>query len=390
MLRLPSEYTVSNVAAVQDENRRGGAAGLPGCKSWRAAVVTHRSRVFGARQHATAGSVGDRVAAFLRSAKSRLGRVACRGGSPSLADPATRPKVTEYQPLQQPEIEDDAMLAILDALIELHATVPMADAHKLYPRFAAQSTILLVGAGSSAQQALVEIFDRTTNDSEWLAAGNALFRYRTTGFVRRLIDRLTQHVTVSVVGRGPLGVTIYDPAIGCGIHAPAPKKGWPLVARYRLTPYPWPSETLLVDGETPVYYWRTEPGDPDNPPDSLSFCYDGDRDRYRAQYLARLLPYSPLAKRLNAYPDVRLEWRGGAGYRRQLAAAIEERRTLFELAIGNLQALRALMPDEAASLKPRIEVVICDLRSDRFVPLPNVAKDDGLIVIRTNFTKPLL
>jgi hypothetical protein len=106
-------------------------------------------------------------------------------------------------------------------------------------------------------------------------------------------------------------------------------------------------------------------------------------------YLAKLLQYSPIAKSLAAYPRVAIDWRGGASYRRQLAAAIEERRTFFNLAVADLQALRVLTPDEAASLKPRIEIVIRDLRADHSVPLPNVSRDDGLIAFKTDFTQPL-
>ena len=97
-----------------------------------------------------------------------------------------------------------------------------------------------------------------------------------------------------------------------------------------------------------------------------------------------------LAKNLDAYPKAAIQWRGGANYRRQLAAAIDERRKLFDLAVANLQVPRVLTPDEATSLRPRIEIVIRDLRSDHSVPLPNVAKDDGLIAIKTNLTMPLL
>jgi hypothetical protein len=119
-----------------------------------------------------------------------------------------------------------------------------------------------------------------------------------------------------------------------------------------------------------------EPYNSENPPDSPGFCYDGDGDRYRVQYLAKLLQYSPIAKCLAAYSTVAIEWRGAARYRRQLAAAIEERRTFFNLAMTDLQA--------------RIEIVIRDLRSGHSVPLPNVSRDDGLIAFKTDFTQPVL
>jgi len=138
-------------------------------------------------------------------------------------------KVSENQSLQEPG-EDGAMLAILDALIELHARVPVAGAHRLYPRFAPQAIILLVGSGSSAQQPLLDIFDRTAVNAEWLAAGNVLFRYRTAGFVSRLMDKFTQHVTVF---RGQVHVDLRTERAGrrIGSNQQQPTRGHDVITR---------------------------------------------------------------------------------------------------------------------------------------------------------------
>ena len=79
-------------------------------------------------------------------------------------------KVVEY-PSSDPfpdwtgDSSHNALLAVLDALIELRANVPTGEAHKLFPEFAAQSVILLVRSPEDAQPALLDIFDRAQGNA---------------------------------------------------------------------------------------------------------------------------------------------------------------------------------------------------------------------------------
>jgi hypothetical protein len=270
-------------------------------------------------------------------------------------------------------LNDEAMLCVLDALIELHATMPVDDARRLYPQFAAQSIILLVAYGGAAQQALLEIFDRTEDNAEWLAAGNVLFNSRTPGFVARVLDKFTQHLTVSVLDPGSVG-GVSGGAQGCGSGFGSSKDGWPPIVKYHLTQFPARSAMFLVGGETPVYYTVYDPG-----------CAQGDRDRYRAQYLVTLFRYVSSANSLDAYPDARVEWQDPATYPGQVAAAIGEQRKFFEVEVGMLQLFPGLLtPDEAALLKPHIEVVVHDWRSNKSIPLPTIPE------VKTAFSRPLL
>jgi hypothetical protein len=119
-------------------------------------------------------------------------------------------KIKEYQPddgfsLQAVQRDrHDSILVVLDALIELRVAVPVEDARKLYPEFAAQSVILLVRSQDDPQSALVDILRDTEANWNWLAAGNVLLKNRTPGFAALLLGRFTQHLAVTVVdpGRG--------------------------------------------------------------------------------------------------------------------------------------------------------------------------------------------
>jgi len=308
-------------------------------------------------------------------------------------------KVGEYQPTDEARSQTgerdrhDALLVVLDALIGLGAAVPVQQARKLYPEFSAQSLILLVRSQTDAQSALLNIFQNARANWNWLAAGNVLVKTRPPGFASFLLSRFTQHITVS----------IFDPGHGgggagggseCGFSLRAPKARWPSVGLYLLTQFPERmtglTATLLIDGDTTVYYWRVEPGNYDNPPDARGSCDDGDRDRYRAQYLTRLMESSFPRMSMDPYPQITIVWKDEADYRQRLLATVEERRTEFRRAVASLQhSGQLLTPAESATLKLRLEIVIRDERADRSPPLPAVLENDGTVSVRSTFTTPL-
>lgn len=306
-------------------------------------------------------------------------------------------KVKEYQPAggyssQTERDRHDALLVVLDALIGLRATVPVEDARKLYPEFAAQSIILLVRSPDDSQSALLDILHDARANWTWLAAGNVLMKARTPGFAALLLSRFTQHMTVSV----------YDPFRGggagggggeCGFPNGGPKANWPAVGLYQLTQFPdrmSASATFLVGGDTTIYYWRIQPGNYDNPPDVAGFCDDGNRDVYRAQYLTKLMERAFPLISLDPYPQIIITWDGDLHYREQLITAVEEQRRRFRRTVAWLrESGQVLTPAEAAALKPRLEIVIRDERVDRSVPLPAILEKDRTVAVRTALTRPL-
>jgi hypothetical protein len=309
-------------------------------------------------------------------------------------------KVEEYQPNEEFSFQTverdrhDALLVVLDALIELRAPVPVQAARKLYPEFAAQSIILLVRSPEDAQSSALDIFHIAEANWTWLAAGNLLLKNRTPGFAALLLTQFTEHMEVSVMesGFGRAG-GVGGGGSECGFSPGGPKAGWPPVGLYFLNQFPERlsySATFLIGGETPVYYWRNEPGNYDNPTASPGACDDGNRDEYRAQYLNKLMdPWSPRIK-LEAYPRTTIEWKGEADYRQQLNRIAEEQRTAFQRGIAFLQdTAQVLTPSEAAPLKLRLEFVIRDDRSRQSIPLPAISERDTTVLVKTAFSKPL-
>ena len=95
----------------------------------------------------------------------------------------------------------DAMLAVLDALIQLRAPVPTEQAHKLYAEFPAPSLILLIRSPDDKVPALFDIFQTARANANWLAAGNVLVKKPPPGFATALLSRFTQHsMTAGLVG----------------------------------------------------------------------------------------------------------------------------------------------------------------------------------------------
>jgi hypothetical protein len=198
-------------------------------------------------------------------------------------------------------------------------------------------------------------------------------------------------------------VSIVDSGLGsgggsggseCGFSATAPKEGWPPVGLYLLTQFPERipaiEATFLVGGESAVYYLRVGPGNYDNPSDVPGSCDDGNRDVYRAQYLKKLAESSFPPFNLDAYPRVTIEWKGEDTYKNKLFAEVEQRQAEFQRAVRRLLELGTLTTSEAANLKPWIEIVVRDDRTDRRVPLLRFFGNDGMVAVRSRFLKPLM
>jgi hypothetical protein len=306
--------------------------------------------------------------------------------------------VAEYQPSEEFSSQaernrHDALLSVLDALIGLGAAVPAGEARKLYPEFPAQSLIFLVRSPQPDDSALLDIARIAKANWNWLATGNVLVKNRTPGFAALLLARFTQHLTISVSDGGMGG---FSASVGseCGFSMRAPKTSWPAVGLYVLTQFPerlpGVKAIFLVAGDTPVYYLRVEPGNYDNPGDAPGSCDDGNRDQYRSQYLATLMAISAPQIKVDPYPYATIAWKGDIDYRQQVLAIVEEQRSLFRRAIAQLQdSGRALTPVETETLKLRIEILMRDDRANKSASLPVLPEQDGSVLVRTNFTKPL-
>ena len=267
----------------------------------------------------------------------------------------------------------DAMIAILDTLIQFHRGVTASGAARLYPEFPAQSLILLSWEGEGANTLMLDIFrNEKVQRLPWLASGNMLLERHVPGFAVAILDGLTLHGDARVV-------TVDTPRTGHGSGGSCAgssegKANWPMVGNYALA-QKGSGATLLADGEDPVYYRRTVSGQYDHFRDSCcGACGDETLllDLYREHYLAKLL-----SARLNSPPirtsfEESIVWKNDAAYAARLREIVQREQQDLATVTANLRAANLLSAAEAAAVKMRLEITIVDERKDKTAPLPNV------------------
>src|SRR5579862_9298584 len=135
--------------------------------------------------------------------------------------------------------EHDAIMAALDALIQLQAAVPLPDVAKIYPEFPLQALLLLPQSEPAYDRTnfLMNLFQiEEHNPGVWQASGNMLARPQAWAFGALVLKSLTVRALVVVVdsagqryGRGIAGDCF-------GPETPLLKSGWPEVGRYDFAP----------------------------------------------------------------------------------------------------------------------------------------------------------
>ena len=160
------------------------------------------------------------------------------------------------QPASLAEVDEhNAMLAVLDAILEIHGDVSGADAVKLYPEFPAQALILLSRSQDDINAPLLEIFNSSNDRTEYtLTAGNLLASRRAPGFAATVLNRITIHSLVSVFNEGS-GGGFGGGSLCCGVGGSMPDKaGWPAVGTYGVgvCDNPGQGSVLFASGSPPI------------------------------------------------------------------------------------------------------------------------------------------
>jgi hypothetical protein len=269
--------------------------------------------------------------------------------------------------------QHDAMLAVLDAAIQLGAMVPASDVAKLYPEFPAQSLILLRRAGADANSFLLNVFRTEHSQLAWLTAGNMLAERRSQGFAAAVLGGMTVHAEIRVVSSGGAGIGTgsggdFDPGSTEG------KADWPEIGTYALVGH-ISGATLLVDGTDPAYYLRTVSTLYDRDRRDYSCCYGYDAESWdliREHYLAGLL-YEPKENPpLKSFVHQTILRENGEAYAVRVRSMIEGQQNAFVEVASRLENSRLMTSEEAAATRPKLEIRIVDDREDKTTPVPRV------------------
>jgi hypothetical protein len=214
--------------------------------------------------------------------------------------------------------EHDAMLAALDAIIQMQGGLPTDIAAKLYPEFPAQTLISLSRGGPEAASSLLNIFRTESKLSgACLAAGNSLMVWTPPGFAAAVLASLTVHAQINVVnenGGGGLGT---GSGGDCASGTPPVKTGWPPIGNYYLrnTSGGATGDVLLQGGTDPAFYIRTVDAAYLSRNDDESPCsrmFELDRDMVREHFLARLVPVSAGMSSVRSGVEQTITWHDDA------------------------------------------------------------------------------
>lgn len=278
----------------------------------------------------------------------------------------------------------DTMLAVLDALIQLHSEQPVGadaashaealvqNAVRIYPEFPVQSLLLMQRGwiGTSAPL-LMSIFKTGERTGAWLAAGNMLVHANHLPFPAVLLDSMTVHALLKVVTPG-------EPGMGGGIAGdclgPAPgqpKSGWPQVGSYHFTACVRPGQGVLVPGVDPVCYVRSVDGLYGPTRDAACSGYPM-RDLARQHYISTLLRTPIDTPSIKSEVEFQISWQNEDAYRKELSGFIERQQRVFKETARKLGALQA---------RPKLAIEIWDQRSVK-TPLPDIDAGPGVSFTR--------
>ncbi|MFZ0818487.1 MAG: hypothetical protein WAM91_00340 [Candidatus Acidiferrales bacterium] len=276
--------------------------------------------------------------------------------------------------------QHDAIVAVLDALIQLDLKVPVSEAARLYPEFPAE-TLLLLSKFNSADdstepevtEALLHIFESEPSSSNgWLAAGDLLASRRAPGFAALVLKGMVIHLDVGVWTPNQIGGFGSGSSCCGGIFSHEPKKGWPEVGNYELFDCGTPgreSATMLAGGKDPAYYVRTV--DALYGYGSAGSCgCRADRKLIRQHFLETLLGDDDENIPVKATVSRGIEWHDGATFVSEILGFIQTQRDAIAQVVKELEDNLLLTSDEAAVAMPRIEIQINDYRDGDKTPLP--------------------
>ena len=270
----------------------------------------------------------------------------------------------------QPD-QHNALLAVLDALIQMNAPVPAADAQRLYTEFPVQSLILLASAGEDATPALLGIFKSDqASPAAWLAAGDLLVSRRAEGFAATVVEGMTVHAEVMVTDPGA-GFGSGGSNVCCGAAPSAPSVGWPPVGVYAFAgggDRAEPGATLLVAGTDPSYYHR-QVNTAYIATDAACACHP-DKDLVRQHYLTSLLYSPPEDPPVRANVTHTIIWQSVDAYTAELSAFVDDQQHVLTELARRLAEHNLLNEADAQMHLPRLDIRIEDQRATQDPPLP--------------------
>jgi len=278
-----------------------------------------------------------------------------------------------------------AELAILDALVQLDAHVPVDLLRPSFSRWPIPSLILLNNASGDRDALLLERLNGRGN-FEWQAMANLLLTSKPPGFAFRLLEDLHLRLIIYVTDdpdRG-FGATSGSAVENSSTEALGPS-GFPPLAEYQFAGA-GPGATIISTGPQTVYYVRRMRSPGVIPQPGSLAAEPGDIDR--VQYLNALVKERFAAAPLRATTSQTLVWSNPQAFRRDIAVRRHGIADLYQRIVSFLVSTKQLGEDESRTLSPQIAITIEDRRRDKTEPLPAI-DDPGARAVRSPRPGPI-
>jgi hypothetical protein len=263
-----------------------------------------------------------------------------------------------------------AELAILDALVQLDAHVPVDALRPSLDRWPIPALILLANASGDRDGLLLERFNATSG-FEWQAIANLLLKSKPPGFAFRLLEGLRLRLTVYVTDDRSYRI---GSGLGTGgEHGPNYElvvPGFPPLAHYQFV-VAGPGATMLSIGPQIVYYARRTQNPAAIPPQTGStFARPHDVDR--VQYLNALVRERFAAAPLRDQSWATVVWTNPQAFRQDVSLHRKRVEDRYHDVVLLLVSSMRLTEEKSRTLTPNITITFEDLRNDRTESLPAI------------------
>jgi hypothetical protein len=287
--------------------------------------------------------------------------------------PLVRQKIDEDHPTDLSPLQldqRDAMAAVLDALIQMHADVPSDTLRILAPDFGNQVAVLLSRMPVGEMQTVA--FDLYRLPAEQIhglqdVSAALLAQHPVPGFAAHMIANVTVRATIFVTlpGAPPFGQGFAGDCFG---ESDNPRKGWPLTGQYQLTKEKTGGALVLVSGSDPIYAVH-----------KLSTRYTGDHcsarigvylgPEERTGLIAEMLGISRDAISWKTNLQTQIEFESPEQFEHALLAFAEQEQEKHQATVAALAAHGLLTASEAVDSLPQLQLRLDDMRGQGLAPL---------------------
>ena len=270
------------------------------------------------------------------------------------------------------EEERDAMAAILDALIELHAPVPADTLHNMAPDFENAVAIILARMPSEESVPLSLDFYRSPPEPDLslqYVSAALLALNSSPDFAARLLADIKVQARISVILAGG---ERYGFGVGgsCFDSSGPTRDDWPVIGEYKLSRETSEGASVLVAGIDPIYVTRVESSHHLGTGCGMGIYLGAEQ---RRRLIAEMLGVSPEEIPWKTSPQTDIEFEGPEQFNSALLAFVGEQQQMYQVTAEALEGHKLLAPSEVLESLPLLVLNLSDERGEEMGPLPRDA-----------------